>query len=159
MAVDWRSAYFLQAKSDYDVFNMLIKKELPLCHQLHYLQMMTEKLSKGFLTPPGRGPYRNTHKAFVDFVRFTRGQAAFQTVCNFPNRNQYHAYIDSLLPMANSIQELAPAGVENRPNPKYPWTQAGTVLAPQEYNFPTLSLDYSKMIKIIRFVNTCFNLI
>lgn len=54
MANDWRGAYFQQAKSDYSLL-LLIKEinDVPLCQKLHYLQMTTEKMSKGFLTPVG----------------------------------------------------------------------------------------------------------
>ncbi len=69
MADDWRSAYFEQAKSDYQIFLKFIDlKDVPLCQKLHYLQMMTEKMAKGFQTPIGNGQYTNTHKVFVDFV-------------------------------------------------------------------------------------------
>lgn len=53
MAKDWRSAYFQQAKSDFQLFEKIVgQADVPLCQKLHYLQMATEKMSKGFLTKP-----------------------------------------------------------------------------------------------------------
>lgn len=54
MPLDWRAAYFQQAKSDYEMLLKLMSEEgTPACQSLHYLQMTTEKLAKGFLTQPG----------------------------------------------------------------------------------------------------------
>ena len=70
MARDWRSAYFQQAHSDYRLFQKIaIQEDVPLCHKLHYLQMTTEKMAKGFLTPKGAGEYKRSHNAFGAFVR------------------------------------------------------------------------------------------
>ena len=52
--MDWRTAYLEQAKSDYAMLLKLNRDEAPLCHRLHYLQMTTEKMAKGFLTRPRR---------------------------------------------------------------------------------------------------------
>ena len=70
MAMDWRTAYFQQARSDYDMLLRLLKEEnVPECQRLHYLQMATEKLAKGFLTQPGGPRYPKVHDAFVRFVK------------------------------------------------------------------------------------------
>ena len=58
MALDWRTAYFQQAKSDYEMLLKLLSEEdIPPCQSLHYLQMTTEKLAKGLLTRPGGSHY------------------------------------------------------------------------------------------------------
>lgn len=69
MPHDWRSSYLTQAKADYAIFRLLEKENSPLCHRLHYLQMTTEKLAKGLLTPVGGVRYAKTHDAFLTFVR------------------------------------------------------------------------------------------
>lgn len=48
--LDWRTGYLRQARADYDMLLFLLKtgEEVALCQKLHYLQMTTEKLAKGF---------------------------------------------------------------------------------------------------------------
>ncbi len=50
--MDWRTANLTQARSDFEMLQTLSRQQAPPCHQLHYLQMSTEKLAKGFSTPP-----------------------------------------------------------------------------------------------------------
>lgn len=85
MALDWRTAYFQQARSDYDVLLKLIgEQDVPACHCLHYLQMTTEKLAKGFLTQPGGTRYPKTHNAFAQFVKkVAQLNPDLQSVCGF----------------------------------------------------------------------------
>jgi hypothetical protein len=63
--------FLLQARSDFDVFEFLRehcrKGDFPACHALHYLQMATELLGKAHAWK--RGPPRQTHRAFVRFLR------------------------------------------------------------------------------------------
>lgn len=71
--LDWRTAYFMQARSDYEIFKRLVvQDDIPLCQLLHYLQMASEKFAKGFLTAPGGEPYPKTHNAFQLFVKVCR---------------------------------------------------------------------------------------
>ncbi len=55
MPMDWRSALMVQARSDFEMLNFLRFHNAPFCHQLHFLQMATEKLGKAFATAPGGG--------------------------------------------------------------------------------------------------------
>jgi len=48
----WHEAYMEQARSDYAVRQLLNRARVEYAHQLHYLQMFTEKFAKGFLTAP-----------------------------------------------------------------------------------------------------------
>lgn len=164
MAIDWRSAYFAQARSDYETFQLLHRHNAPLCQCLHYLQMTTEKLAKGFRTEPGNRqhpvglPHASTHNAFVTFMRIAKGNTALRRICRFKQAAQFSAYIDSLLPIAQEIENLAPANVLNAPNPEYPWDAGGVVTAPIEHAFVKLDLKNPKMIKIVEFLDRCFEL-
>ena len=90
MATDWRSAYFTQAEADYTLFRKLAKQEeVPLCQKLHFLQMATEKMAKGFLTPPGRGQYKNTHNAFVDFTRTAVANKSLRDLCGYHQKSNF----------------------------------------------------------------------
>ena len=109
MPLDWRSAYFQQALSDYDVFKLLNTQEnnVPFCHRLHYLQMTTEKLAKGFLSPSdGTAPAR-VHYAFARFLQTVKGTPKLRRICAC-GPSQIKAYVDSLLPVAKNIEDLAP---------------------------------------------------
>lgn len=156
MAWDWRSAYLEQAKSDYAMF-ILIRDQAPVCHSLHYLQMATEKLAKGFLTPPGGARYARTHDALIKFMRLSKTRPEFQAACRFNQSSQFSAYVDSLLSMAQQVENLSPEG-EDHPNPEYPWEIKSVIVIPMEYNFKDLALDNPKMIKLLQFVDDCFKI-
>jgi hypothetical protein len=75
MASSWREAFYLQARSDYDLLLLLNEQGAPLCHRLHYLQMATEKLAKGFQSDPATNnrPIRS-HAAFVRFMQLAKSR-------------------------------------------------------------------------------------
>jgi hypothetical protein len=155
MPHDWHSATLLQARSDYEMLLRLKDKDdVSVCHILHYLQMTTEKLAKAFLTPPG-GRYPNTHDAFAKFVRVARGRQDFRTACGFIQAVPFRQYVDSLLPLAQAVEDLSPDGGDH-PNPEYPWDSNGTIIVPVEYPFTALSLQSPRMLKLLKFIEICF---
>lgn len=153
--MDWRSAYLTQAKSDYAVLLKLNQEEAPLCHRLHYLQMATEKLAKGFLTPKGGARYPKTHNAFADFVRVADRRPDLRVASRFTKRSQFAAYVASFLETAQKVENLSPDGGDH-PNPEYPWEEKGTIMLPTEYPFADLDLRSRKMIKLLQFIDDCF---
>lgn len=155
MPHDWRTAYIAQAKSDYRILRKLLDdSDIPDCHKLHYLQMVTEKLAKGFLTPPGGGPYAKVHDAFVRFVRSARSMPNIQTACGFAKAEQFRNFMDARLVTAQLIEDLSPEGVLH-PNPEYPWLAGGTIYCPCEYVFANLDVRSPQMIKMIQFLEVC----
>ncbi|MBW3623676.1 MAG: hypothetical protein KY468_09750 [Armatimonadetes bacterium] len=159
MARDWRSAFFQQARSDYEVFHVLRKEDAPFSHQLHYLQVATEKMSKGFAASVGGPRPPRTHHTFVTFMRIARGMPNLRHACGFQQADPYRAYIDSLLPVAHLIENLAPVGELDRPNPEYPWEQGDEVAVPVEYPFPDLDFKLPRMMKMLNFIDRCFEII
>lgn len=159
MAVDWRAAYFQQAQSDYAMLLKLLADEnVPLCQNLHYLQMTTEKLAKGFLIPPGGSRYPKTHDAFGRFVkRFAKLNPDLQRACGFTNVRQYTMYLEGLRDLAQKVEDLSPEG-DDHPNPEYPWEQNGVIIVPITYPFPGLDLRQQspKMAKLLKFIAACF---
>ena len=156
--MDWRTALLKQARSDYELLNFLRLGDAPLCHQLHYLQMATEKLAKGFTTPRGGPPPPRVHRAFVRFVQSVRGDPQLQRACNC-GPGQVDAYIASLLPLARLIEDLAPAVANNGPNPEYPWPTPDGVTAPVGYPFPALQFNSRNLINMLTFLDRCFQII
>ena len=156
MAHDWRSAYLRQAKSDYALFLMLTEANAPLCHRLHYLQMATEKMSKGLLTPPGGPRFARSHNALVNFMIVAKVRHDIREASHFKSRTQFIAYIDSLIDTGRRIEDLSPEG-DDHPNPEYPWEVQGRIVVPIEYAFANLDLNSPKMIKLLQFVHDCFS--
>ena len=153
--MDWRTAYLTQAKSDYAMPLKLNREEALLCHRLHYLQMATEKLAKGFLTPSGGARYPRTHNAFADFVKIADRRPDLRVASHFTKRSQFAAYIASLLETAKKVESLSPDG-EDHSNPEYPWEEKGVIMLPTEYPFADLDLRSRKMVKLLQFIDDCF---
>jgi hypothetical protein len=155
----WRSAFHKQARSDYAIFKHLNRTERPFCQQLHYLQMATEKLAKGFLFDP-QNPVRPrfVHAAFVRFIRDAKNMPQMRKAFGL-NDKQFRSYIEGLLPKALLIQQLAPTGDMNKPNPEYPWEQNGTVISPLDYTYPLLGWGDYTMNKMLKFIEKCFEII
>jgi hypothetical protein len=152
--MDWRTAYLEQAAADYETFRELVKIGSPFCHQLHYLQMTTEKLAKGFLTSPGGPRYPKVHKAFVRFVIIAQSRFEFRRASRFKDTSQFRAYMDSLRHKAQQIEDLSPEG-EEHPNPEYPWEIRGVIQTPLIYPFPDLNLKNPQMMKLLQFIEDC----
>lgn len=127
--------FLVQARSDFKVFELFCKDSgLPACHALHYLQMATELLGKSLAWRHGR-PAR-THRAFVAFLRSlaTNRQAQKQLGFEGQNANWKHV-IRKSVPLAERVEDLAPALSPDAPNPEYPWPRTDPQAAPAEYAF------------------------
>lgn len=166
MPHNWRTAFHAQAKSDYKIFKHLMRQPgVELCHCLHYLQMATEKFSKGSLVKGNKQP-PTIHNAFVQFLQTSRRNTELQRICRIKMKSQFIQYIDGLLDIACEIEKLAPKADSQNPNPEYPWcldTPTGSnvnqVNVPAEYTFPNLTLKSPKMIKLTEFLESCFKFI
>jgi hypothetical protein len=161
--MDWHEAYLRQARSEYAILGLLNAQKVQYCHRLHYLQMVTEKLAKGIVTPAGsRVPAPMTHAMFVRMMQVIKGRPNIRRQLGYSRAQFFSKYIDSLLDMATRIESLAPdrAGV-NQPNPEYPWWKdktAGEVCAPADYGFPEFHPGDPRMIKIQTFVSDLLRL-
>jgi hypothetical protein len=156
---DWRIAFLLQAKAEYDVLvGLSSKKSLPWSHTLHYVQMVSEKMAKG-MNCTGQKPPRD-HKALVNFIRAAKSMSALSRTFGFGNQRQFRAYLDGLLPIARAIESLAPRGDRELPNPEYPWEiSANEIAVPSRYGFPGLNSGDSDMAKFMKFLDFCFRYI
>lgn len=142
--MNWQDAYLTQAWSDFQVFREMNKSRYPICHSLHYLQMATEKLAKGFLCKRSGGPPKKTHYSLVSFLNVSRSQADWRRDLGYGrNPKAYGYYIDSMLPIARQIETLAPTGGNlDGINPEYPWrNDAGTVECPCKHDFAHINMS------------------
>lgn len=127
---------------------------VPLCQRLHYLQMTTEKLAKGFRTAPDADePHPYTHKVFRDFLELALGNRQIQARFG-KSRRAYRDFIQfTAKPLAEAIQNLSPEG-DAHPNPEYPWDDTqGSVVSPLDYSFGELDTRANpKMMEMLTFI-------
>ncbi len=122
--------FLIQAKADMVVFERFWKDStLPACHALHYLQMATELLGKAHAWK--NGPKTDTHRAFVGFLRSLATNRAAQKQLGYAGKNENWGHlIRKSVPLAENIEDLAPALALDGPNPEYPWPRANPQIAP-----------------------------
>jgi hypothetical protein len=158
MSLSWKEAFFRQASEDYKAFSDFNKKNALLCHQLHFFQMATEKLAKSFLAYNHSMPPKKSHYIFVRFLQTCKGRPEIRKRLLFSDARSFAQFIDSLLPLAQKIEELAPSADMERPNPEYPWIdyKTGQILSPISFNFPEYSLHNPKMEKLNKLVKDLF---
>ena len=132
--------WWRQAPSDQALFVDLRRRGVHECHLLHYLQMATEKLSKAYLWRSGHAPPR-THTGFVRFLRALldrRPSAELERIANalgFRRSMDLDNWIRGVLPVAYSLQNIAPAEAGDGPNAEYPWPHDHPERCPADYSF------------------------
>jgi len=132
---EYQRLFFVQARTDFKVFESFRKDTgVPPCHALHYLQMATELLGKARAWKHGRPG--NTHRAFVGFLRSLSTNRQAQKQMGYEGQNESWTHlIRKSIPLAETVEELAPALCNDGPNPEYPWPSDAPVVAPVEYAF------------------------
>ena len=118
---EYQRLFLVQARTDFAVFELLRRRpDLPACHALHYLQMATELLGKAHAWK--HGPRANTHRAIVGFLRSISTNRKAQKQLGFEGRNEnWEHLIRKSVPLAERIEDMAPALALDAPNPEYPW--------------------------------------
>ena len=133
---EYQRLFLVQARTDFAVFEWLrARPALPRCHALHYLQMATELLGKARAWK--HGCPANTHRALVGFLRGLSTNRKAQKQLGFEGRNENweHLLIRKCVPLAERIEDLAPALALDGPNPEYPWPREAPQVAPAEHAF------------------------
>jgi hypothetical protein len=150
--MNWREAFLRQARSENSLRNRLNDPRIEYSHRLHYLQMVTEKLAKGYQTPPR--DYDHPPKVHIGFVRFLqtlKGNSGIRDTLRYGPGPVFNRFVNSLLDLAKRIEQLAPSAAgSNNPNPEYPWRDAGTgeIRVPVDYDFPGFSPRDISMIRL-----------
>lgn len=106
----WHESYLIQARRDHAVFQKLSTSgDIEYCHRLHYLQMLTEKLAKAMLTPPGSAmPAPMSHLMFVRTLQVLKTRREIRRQLGYGDTATFKAHIDSLLDLAGRIERLSP---------------------------------------------------
>ncbi len=121
------------------VFRLLAAQEdLVVCHELHYLQMVCEKLAKAYRlldTKAAVDELVSKHTGFATFVG-----AFFLGALKDEYLERTRSSRASSL--AREIEKLAPAidRADAPENAEYPWQRDGKIVAPCTYEFPSLEL-------------------
>ena len=141
----WAEAFFEQAQSDYAIFKDLCRLDKPKCHQLHYLQMATEKLAKAYMCKRAKKdePPKTVHAALSKFLRFSKDFSHLRQQMGYHhNYMAYCGYINSVIPIAEAIENLAPSGQNlSHPNPEYPFDTDKGIISPVKYEFKEIELN------------------
>ena len=135
----YQELWWRQAQSDQTVLVSLRRNGAAACHQLHYLQMVTEKLAKAYFWESGNPP-RRTHAVLVQFLRSLGGvpQSKRQRITDalgFGRFDDLQNWLREVLPLAYELQKLAPNLAQDGPNPEYPWQQVAPQFAPVSFEF------------------------
>lgn len=150
----------MQAQADLLMAKKLRRQGEATCHWLHYLQMATEKLAKGYASSELGGPPPHTHSGFTRFIqRGAPSDGRLLAVWGRESRSRkvFRSQVRRLVPVARLIERLAPALALSGPNPEYPWEDHRGVQVPVEYPFPELSEKSAPQIEnLFRFLDTCF---
>jgi hypothetical protein len=133
----WGDAYLKQARSDWKTYKEIQKLPLDECHRLYYLRATTEKLGKAALLISGMYNLENIrkHRLFVKYLQLSTRNPKLCKALGV-NPDQLKPYIDSILSLAYSIQNLAPGEGNDGANAEYPWEISGMVYTPAGYKFP-----------------------
>jgi hypothetical protein len=154
--MNWREAFIEQARSDNRIRKLLNKEGVEYAHQLHYVQMTTEKLARGFLANPQNQP-GNTHVGFVRYLQVLKGRPEIRRQLGYKDSAVFTSYVNSLLPLARDVERLAPAlAGRTSPNPEYPWqdSHSGDVLVPATFHFPMFSQRDMQMTKLMKLLDS-----
>lgn len=152
-----QSAFFRQSQTDWETYQYLhqatpsgtaslVRKVcrlvgvrvplLPVCHELHYLQMCTEKLAKAYFHDVGRP---RTHAAFRKMFLSLRTNPNAVAPLRFSSIVELVQWITSVQPVVDALEDLAPAIADRpqvqKPNPEYPYPKSNPIHAPADYLF------------------------
>lgn len=135
----YQEKWWEQARSDMHVLDLLRRNGCEQCHQLHYLQMATEKLTKAYLWRDGNPPEKS-HAGFVNFLRGlglveNQRRNILASALKFRDFDQLCRWIKIAIPLAYELERLAPALANHGPNPEYPWPHESPVESPANYEF------------------------
>jgi hypothetical protein len=135
----YQELWWKQAQSDHAVFQLLRRAGADPCQQLHYLQMVTEKLGKAYFWRSGKSPPAS-HAGFVQFMRVlaqvkvSERQQVAETF-SFKRFDDFQSWVRGVLPLVYELERLAPALAQDGPNPEYPWPRVLPQHAPATFEF------------------------
>lgn len=138
-------AFIAQARSDWGVQRLLSEeKDVAVCHRLHYLQMVCEKLAKAYRLRDTKSPVSELVSKHTGFEKFVGAFFAVALRDEYQGKDaQLQGLIKRARALAREIEKLAPAidRVDAPENVEYPWERGDRVTAPCSYSFPSIELQ------------------
>jgi hypothetical protein len=156
--IDWSKAYGRQAHADFDTWRLFqIHDAVPECHNLQFLQMACEKLTKAHLCSTSSNPKRlqASHAYIAKNLPIIIRQQIPHSSISLKNAAWLIHHSKHL---AYEIELLAPAverGGQRPDNCEYPWEDdQGNVHVPLDWTFAPSSLLTTPagrtLVKLIR---------
>ena len=135
----YQQCWWEQARSDHAILVLLRRHGVAPCHQLHYLQMVTEKLSKAYFWRSGTPP-KKSHAGFGLFMRLLlqvskSKRMKIAGIFGFGRFEDFQNWTRTTLTLAYDLERLAPALANDGPNPEYPWPQNAPQTIPATFDF------------------------
>jgi hypothetical protein len=126
------------------MYTLLAEHKAPICHQLHYLQMASEKVAKAYRFRDTSTSPEKLLCEHVGFTKFFNGFLLSDRVKQMyeGKANQLGQIAKPCRQLALELEKLAPAvDADKRPaNPEYPWQHGAAILVPCKHEFPNLTL-------------------
>jgi hypothetical protein len=135
-----QTLWWEQVHAEHRILLHLRKAGAEACHQLHYLQMVTEKLGKAYFWRSGNPP-RRSHASFVRFLQALAGRPMVDRnriaqLLGFNRSDDFERRIQVTAPLAYELERLAPAlAGDDGPNPEYPWPRLAPAETPVMFEF------------------------
>lgn len=159
-----QAVWIEQVRSDHAVLQQLRRMGARPCHQLHYLQMVTEKLGKAYFWRAGTSP-RKSHASFVKFLgalndRPEVDRRRIARLFEFRRAQDFENWILNAAPIAYQLERLAPAlAGDEGPNAEYPWPRRAPVQCPANYDFVVWKLlsETGRGRHLLKVIDTAVN--
>lgn len=137
-------AFIDQARSDWAVYRLLAAHDdVVVCHELHYLQMVCEKLAKAYRLRDTKAAVDELVSKHTGFAKFVGPFFLAALKEEFRGKDaQLAGLIARARTLAREIEKLAPAidRTAAPENAEYPWERDGKIVAPCRYVFSSLEL-------------------
>lgn len=118
-----------------------------VCHSLHYLQMATEKMGKAFLLAhneiSAEDAERN-HEGFAKYIKIAARNHALARKLEMRPEKFRDLINDRFVPLAQRIEQLAPALAKGGANPEYPWRDNSGFNIPCQWDFDPVVQDLTR---------------
>ena len=159
----YQQYWWEQARSDHEVLVVLRRQGSAPCHQLHYLQMVAEKLAKAYLWRSGTPP-KKIHAGFGLFMRLLlqvpqSRQRQIADLFEFGRFADLQNWTKAALPLIHELERLARALANDGPNPEYPWPHLAPQNAPATFDFPIWRrfAETGRGRELLKFIKTAIN--
>lgn len=150
--------WWKQSHSDWNAYDVMQKiGSFAECHKLQFLQMASEKISKAYLLRTFQP--KRSHAGFGKFLRLlvqSSSSVDLQRIAQihqFNHIQSFEQWIQSVRPLADDLEKLAPALAQDGPNPEYPLPHDAPMNSPAIFDFPILKrLETSEGRSLLRFM-------